>query len=99
MSVIDEYAADDRSDARPERIRQPAWGQPRRLFPPLEIISADELESIHLASLQVLEEIGMEVLLPEARDIFARAGATVEGVRVWSPPMRNSCSISISCTW
>ena len=82
MSVIEEYAAGDRTEARFERIRQPAWGQPRRPFPPLEIISADELETIHLASLQVLEEIGMEVLLPQARDIFARAGARVEGDRV-----------------
>ncbi len=66
----------------PGCIRQQPWGQPRRTFPAMEILSADELEAIHLASLQVLEEIGMEVLLAEARDIFARAGARVEGERV-----------------
>jgi trimethylamine--corrinoid protein Co-methyltransferase len=64
------------------RIRQHAWGQPRRPFQPMQIVSADELEAIHLTSLQVLEDIGMEVLLAEARDIFARAGASVEGERV-----------------
>ena len=64
------------------RIRQQPWGQPRRHFPAMEILSADEIEAIHLASLQVLEEIGMEVLLAEARDIFARAGASVAGERV-----------------
>jgi len=64
------------------RLRQQPWGQPRRPFPAMEILSADEIESIHLASLQVLEEIGMEVLLGEARDILARAGASVTGERV-----------------
>jgi trimethylamine---corrinoid protein Co-methyltransferase len=39
-----------------------------RAFPPMEIVSADELESIHHASLQVLSEIGMDFTLPEARD-------------------------------
>src|SRR5687767_122985 len=63
-------------------IEQQPWGQPRRPFPPMEILSADELEAIHFASLEVLEDIGMEVLLPEARDIFARAGASVTGDRV-----------------
>jgi trimethylamine--corrinoid protein Co-methyltransferase len=56
---------------------QPAFRQPRRFFPPVEIISADELEAIHLASLQVLEEIGMDFLDEEARQILAAAGAEV----------------------
>ncbi len=34
----------------------------KRLFPPMEIVSKDELESIHLASLKVLSEIGMDLL-------------------------------------
>jgi trimethylamine--corrinoid protein Co-methyltransferase len=48
----------------------------------MELVSADELEAMHLASLDLLEEIGMDVLLPEARDIYARAGALVAGERV-----------------
>ncbi len=47
-------------------------------YPPMEILSADQLEAIHEASLEVLEEIGMNFLLPEARDILRRAGAEVE---------------------
>src|SRR5207253_9054790 len=39
---------------------------------------ADELESIHLASLRVLGEIGMDFLDEEARDLLATAGARVE---------------------
>ena len=49
----------------------------RNPFPPFELISADELESIHEASLRVLEEIGINFLLDEARDILAAAGAEV----------------------
>ena len=82
MSVTEEPAAGLRQDPACGPIPQHPWAQPRRPFPPMEIVSADELEGIHLASLQVLEEIGMEVLLPDARDIFARAGASVEGDRV-----------------
>lgn len=58
--------------------RQPPWRQPRLPFPPVELVSADELESIHDTSLTILEEIGMDVLLPEARKIFHGAGASVE---------------------
>ncbi len=59
-----------------------AFDQPpvRRLkhrFPPTPVVSADELESIHLASLRVLSEIGLDVLHDEARAIMKRAGADV----------------------
>jgi trimethylamine--corrinoid protein Co-methyltransferase len=82
MSVAEDRGERHGREPASGPIRQMPWGQPRRPFPPMEIVSADELEAIHLASLQVLEEIGMEVMLPEARDIFARAGASVEGERV-----------------
>jgi len=48
-------------------------------YPPMEIVSADQIEAIHQASMQVLEEIGMNFLLPEAREILRRAGAEVDG--------------------
>lgn len=57
-----------------------------RRFPPMEIISADEVEAIHRASLRVLSEIGMDFMLPEARDMLARAGAKVDGERVRFDP-------------
>src|SRR4051812_416246 len=53
-----------------------------RGFPAIEIVSADELEAIHRASLRVLEEIGMDFTLPEARELLKKAGAKVEGERV-----------------
>jgi trimethylamine--corrinoid protein Co-methyltransferase len=42
------------------------------------VVSADELEAIHQASLTILAEIGMAFLDPEARSLLAAAGATVE---------------------
>ncbi|MGE0148154.1 MAG: trimethylamine methyltransferase family protein [Parvibaculaceae bacterium] len=53
-----------------------------RRFPALEIISADEVEAIHQASLAVLEDIGMDFMLPEALDLLGKAGARIEGERV-----------------
>src|SRR4051812_16035906 len=53
------------------------WSQPRMTMEPSRILSDDHLEAIHQKSLRVLEEIGMDILHPEARDILARAGAIV----------------------
>src|SRR4051812_9765872 len=52
--------------------------QPRISIQPTEIVSADELESIHAASLRVLQEIGMDFLDPGARDLLKSAGANVD---------------------
>ena len=76
----------ERRGRRPARaagdIAQLPWKQPRNRLKPVELVSADELEAIHDASLTILEEIGMDVLLPEAREIYRAAGATVDGLRV-----------------
>ena len=56
---------------------QPAFRQPRLPFPPTRIVSDDELESIHLASLRVLSEIGVDVLHDGARAIMKEHGADV----------------------
>ncbi|MFN4141568.1 trimethylamine methyltransferase family protein [Aestuariivirga sp.] len=58
----------------------------RRAFPPMEIVSVDELEAIHHASLKVLCDIGMDFTLPEARDMLKAAGASVAGERVRFDP-------------
>ena len=63
-------------------LEQLPWNQPRRLFPPVDLVSADQIEAIHQASLQVLEEMGMQILLPEARDMLQKAGALVDGEMV-----------------
>lgn len=58
----------------------------RRAFPPMEIVSADELDAIHHASLRVLAEIGMDVTWPPARELMKAAGASVAGERVRFDP-------------
>lgn len=70
------------SPATGHAIPQPEWDQPRLTLEPIALLSDDEIESIHQHSLQVIEEIGMDVLLPEARDIYAKAGALVSDERV-----------------
>lgn len=42
-----------------------------------ELLDQQALDDIHEASLTVLEEIGMDIILPEAREIMRRAGASV----------------------
>jgi len=54
----------------------------RLTYPPTAAVSADELEAIHGASLTILEEIGMDVLLADACQIYRAAGAAVQGQRV-----------------
>jgi len=56
---------------------QPA-GQPQLPFPPLELVSRDELESIHQAALNVLKEIGIDFLHDEARAMLETVGADVD---------------------
>ena len=57
---------------------QRPFAQPRMIYRPTEVVSADELEAIHDASLRILAEIGMDFLDPESRDLLAAAGAKVE---------------------
>ncbi len=68
----------DRAEASP-RSRLPEqrpFAQPRLLHGPTELANADQLESIHQASLRILSEIGMKVLDDETRALFVGAGAT-----------------------
>ena len=44
-------------------------------FPPIPVVSEDELEAIHDASLTILEEIGMDFMHAGAREILKKAGA------------------------
>ena len=64
-------------DLAPKLTRQPNYRQLRHPFPPQTMFSDDEIAAIHDTALRVLEELGMRVLLPEARQIYAAAGAKV----------------------
>ena len=63
------------SAAGPRRRRR---SQPLSPFAPLDLISKDELESIHQAALEVLKEIGIDFLHDEARAMLKSAGADVD---------------------
>ena len=58
--------------------RKPNYIRLRHPFEPQTIFSDDEIFNIHETALKVLEELGIKVLLPEARDIFKKAGARVK---------------------
>ncbi len=65
---------------------QPEWRLHRRRFVPTAVVSDDELESIHEASLLVLRDVGMDFLHPKAIEILAAAGADIDGERVRFDP-------------
>lgn len=58
-------------------IAQPEYRQHRRTIEPTKVVSEDQLEAIHQASLRVLSEIGIDVLHPGARKLLVEAGCTV----------------------
>ena len=59
-------------------IEQVPWRRLTNPFRAVEILSADQVEAIHRASLRILAEIGFEVLGDRVLDAFARAGARVD---------------------
>lgn len=71
-----------RERSRPRRtsggIKQLPWRELEVRLGPLELIDDEALEAIHRASLQILSEIGIDFLHPEAIDILKKAGAICE---------------------
>jgi trimethylamine--corrinoid protein Co-methyltransferase len=61
-----------------EGLRQLPWREVVNPYAPIEVLSADQVEAIHAASLRVLQETGMRVLDAGARERLARAGADVD---------------------
>src|SRR5688572_30487702 len=58
--------------------RSEAYRRLRNPFAPQTVFSEDQIAAIHETALRVLEELGLKVLLPEARELFASAGALVD---------------------
>ena len=54
------------------------YRQLRHPFAPQNYFSEDHIQAIHDHALSLLETKGIKILLPEARDIFAAAGARVD---------------------
>ena len=47
-------------------------------FPPMKVFSDDRIEAMHEAALKVLEDLGMKVLLPQARELYRKGGAIID---------------------
>lgn len=62
----------------PGPVRVTNYRQLRNSFPPVPVVGADRVEAIHQTALRVLEELGIKVLLPEARALFKAGGARVD---------------------
>ncbi len=72
-------------DARRERrLSSPLVSLPtlRRNIPLVEVLDAEGVELIHQASLDLLEDVGIEFRDDEAAEIWRRAGADVRGHRI-----------------
>jgi trimethylamine---corrinoid protein Co-methyltransferase len=65
------------SDAR-EETRKTNYRNLRNPFRPQNVFTDDQIAEIQNTALRVLEELGILVLLPEARAIFRQAGARVD---------------------
>jgi trimethylamine--corrinoid protein Co-methyltransferase len=64
-------------------VREVDYRQLRNPFPLMSVFSDDEAENMHQTALRILEELGIQVLLPEARKLYAEAGARVEDAMVY----------------
>ena len=65
-------------EARPHGLSLAGAPPLRNHMKPIEILSEDQLMAIHEASLDLLEEIGIEFMGAAARDKFRAAGAAVD---------------------
>lgn len=82
----DRSARRERRAARSGGLRQTPWRQPTNPYRPTEVLTADQVEVIHRASLRILSDTGMDFLHPDALVILAGAGAVIDGERARIPP-------------
>ena len=66
----------ERRSAAPARSVN--YRQLRHPCAPHAVLSADAIAAIHEMALKLLEDLGMKVLLPEARQLYARGGAITD---------------------
>jgi len=63
-----------RDSAQNKPLRQTNYRQVMNPYSPMQALSEDRVAALHDTSLRVLEELGIKVLLPQARAIYAAAG-------------------------
>lgn len=81
MTIPEARARTGRRRARPDAgggTRKSQYHNLKNPFPPPTVFSEDRVAAIHETALRVLQELGIKVLLPEARSIYAAAGALAD---------------------
>jgi trimethylamine--corrinoid protein Co-methyltransferase len=82
-------SAERRATRRQRRTQSPFAQIPFRTiqnhFPPLEVVTPEQVEQLHEASMQILEQTGIMFMDAEALDLWEKAGARVDHGRqhVW----------------
>jgi trimethylamine--corrinoid protein Co-methyltransferase len=59
-------------------VPQLPWQAVSNPYLPMDVLSADQIEAIHLTSLRIIETLGMEVMSPRALAVLKTAGADVD---------------------
>lgn len=63
-------------------IEQMPWRLPRNMDRPTEPLTEEGVQAVHDGAMRILEEIGIEILNPEALEIFREAGCIIDGENV-----------------
>jgi trimethylamine--corrinoid protein Co-methyltransferase len=66
-----------RERRQPRALNQLPWRNYRNPYSPIQVLNEAQLDKIHLTSLRILEELGMEFLDEEALSILKEKGAEV----------------------
>ena len=59
-------------------LPQLPWRDVQNPYAPLELLSHDQLDAIHVASMRILRELGIELMSVRARAILQAYGAEVD---------------------
>ncbi|MBI3241120.1 MAG: trimethylamine methyltransferase family protein [Chloroflexi bacterium] len=80
--TLDSQRSERRAARRQQRSALPLLKLPfrqlRNPLPPLEIISPEQIEKLHQASMHILENVGLDFLDKETLDVWEKAGAKVD---------------------
>ncbi|OUR79038.1 methyltransferase [Alphaproteobacteria bacterium 46_93_T64] len=65
-----------------DTLQQIPWMQVENPYKPFDILTAEQIDKICDTAYDILEQVGIDILQEEARAVFARSGAIVDGNRV-----------------
>ena len=65
-----------------ELFKQSPWRLPFNQDPPIEPLSEEGVQAIHNGAMDILENIGIEFLNDESRNIFEKAGCRINDTNV-----------------